>query len=218
MRQWNTLDKNESQSAKMADEQEDDSEKQLIRQLINKKCIVMLEKLSIDLDYIVLDNTSMPPFHTNVIFYPKNLNNNLIKEISERIKEKVNVATKNINKKEIFLVPLVPTPGDIRSYFLHNDDKIRKVIENTGLNFVEDINGLERGQNVVAVSFNFIGEARNLPQWIEDRKAKLVKVIFILGVPLFIRQPVGIEYDEIIPINKVIDSINLLLKPEEGGG
>lgn len=211
--------------ANMADEQEENSLEQLIRQLINEECIVMLEKLSTDLDYIELDTSNH--FHTNVIFYPKNLNDNLIKEISKRIREKVIDATQNIRNEEIVLVPLIPDTGDFRSNFLHDGVKIKEVIDNTKFNFVDNIGKLKEGQNVVVVSFNFIGEALKLPDRMRNKTAKLVKVIFILGIPPFVRENMEskikeIEYDEIIPINtdskkiKLLNFVDLLLNPEKG--
>lgn len=216
----------------MADEQEDDLKK-LVEQLINEKCIVIMEKLSTDLDYIELDISNH--FYTNVIFYPKNLpseqeamvekekkEEDLIAKISKRIKKVID-ATKNIRDEEIVLVPLSPDSGNIRSHFLHDDINIWAIIErvkqNTNFNSERGIDKLKEGRNVVVISFNFIGEVRNLPDLIKNKKPKLVKVIFILGIPPSIDPKLdGIDYDEIIPIEKVLDVTYLLLKPEKVGG
>lgn len=208
-KRWNTL----LRGVKMADEQKDNL-KNLVEQLINEKCIVIMEKLSTDLDYIELDTSDQ--FYTNVIFHPKNLTDNLIEEISERIRKKVIDATQNIGNEKIVLVPLVPD-DELRAYFLHDDinmwDMIEKARENTNFGSEKKIEYLKKDQKVVVVSSIFIGESIKLPHEVEKKEAKLVKVIFILGVPPSIRAKLAkIDYDEIIPIVKVEDDKNLLVK------
>jgi hypothetical protein len=208
----------------MADEQEDDLKK-LVEQLINEKCIVLMEKLSTDLDYIELDTSHH--FYTNVIFHPQKLNKYLIDEISKRIKKKVNDATKNSQNEKIVLLPLTPATGDgSRIYFLH--DGINEVIKGAEqkpmFEFVEGIEKLEEGQKVVAVSGNFIGEAiKEYPKEIENKKAELIRLIFILGIPPYVKPSVRTEldkigYDEIIPINTDAECVDLLLNPKKEGG